>query len=440
MSQHRRDAHKGATAPKPQRKQKGQGAAAPVAKGLKVVQEVSDSATARGVDRIFHEEDISTYASGQTLCNIPINAGSFSRMSVLAKAYQRVEFLSLVFKIATYAPSSTGGGYVAAFVADPDDEPPTEAKASLNWLTSQQGSVTTKWWQNAEVQARPYRSWFYTSPGVEIREYSPGSFFLVVDTKASVACGLTVWAHWKVRLSRATLESSITGRTYSAGKDLYTQAGHKGLFYKEGTAWKDDIVSQIPGVSVGDVFSFKPPLVVNGGETQAAAVLRLAWYIKATTSEDLLFCYEKPDQPTSDVAGSELLVIPAGTTLVLYKSAASGEVQGPRRQMSSGARTAAILNERRRASRASMATSLPLPTSCAGDSQLTQVLQRLQDTLASMALLPSMASQRHSPQQALGLLNIEQPRRSRQIDEGLSEARALSPSASREAGSSSDSS
>lgn len=300
-----------------------------------VEQSAGDYAVTNGVDRVFHSDDISVFSSGTAFVDLLVTAGAFERMSVLARAFQRVAFLSLVFEVSTYAPTSTGGGYVAAFVADPDDVSRDNSNL-LSWLTSQQGSKTTKWWQSTTIVARPARSWYFTSPGVELREYSPGRLILAVDVKASAALGLTIWARWQVRFMKATLEAEPTLLSRTVAVDLYTQAGHQGLFYKQGQTFKDDLATQIPGARVGEVYILPTPVGYLGGDTQAGATFRTAWWIKATSANDLLFCYEKPGSTTKDVAGSEILVIRKGTALELYKEA-SGEVQGPSGLTSSGA-------------------------------------------------------------------------------------------------------
>nr|WKV34450.1 MAG: RNA-dependent RNA polymerase [Riboviria sp.] len=310
----------------------------PVSLGLRVEQSATDSAVASGTDRVFHADDISTFKSGSALCEIAITAGSFSRLSVLSRAYQRVEFRHLKFRVTTYCPTSVGGGYVAAFVADPDDRTPVIEP--LNWLTSQQGSVTQKWWQNAEIVAKPARSWYYTSPGLEVREYSPGRFVVVVDVATTEKLGLTVWATWTVKLSKATLEGE-NNSSRVVMRDLYTQSGHKGLFYKDATgAFKSDIVNQVTDAQVGESYRLSIPINVMLGADATSASLRTVWWLRTTTTNDLLFCLEKPDTATDGQSASEQLCLRQGAVLELElaaKSSVSGEQQGPSGLISAGA-------------------------------------------------------------------------------------------------------
>lgn len=327
MQQHRKDAHGAATVQKGKKPKASKVAGAPVSTAVRVQQQAQDSALMRGVDRLVHVEDVSRMTSGSVVADVPINAGSFARLSVLSSAFQRVVYRKLVFRVETFAPTSVGGGYVAAFVADADDLPPAGSMARLNWVTSQSGSITTKWWQAANIAARPARAWYYTSPGIEIREYCPGRLIILVDSKATATCGLTVYAEWEVSLTHATLESvEIKGRTVA--KKLYTQNGHKGLFYKDGDAFKDDVASQIPGAQVGDVYELPYPIsVVLSTDTE-----RLVWWIKVTSKNDLLFCLESPNDTTDLASASETLFLKEGTYLPLVKSGDSsvqGNLQGP---------------------------------------------------------------------------------------------------------------
>lgn len=291
---------------------------------ISVRQTEDDHSVHFGVDRLAHIEDVSKYTSGSSVFSIEITAGSFSRLSVLAEAYQQVRYLQLDFRIASYASANVGGGYVAGFVKDPDDRAPTTSNARLNWLTAQPGSVTTRWPQQATVKANVSDKWFYTSQGVEVREYSPGSFHLVVDSKATVAAALTIWAHWKVAFRKATLEPSSV-RTLTAAKDLYTQNGHLGLFWKQGTTFKDDNDSMFPGWRTGMSLRLPSPMTVAvtaGGSTTT----RVVWWLKFTGANDCVFCYEDPSQGTSETSASEVLFLRAGTSLEIEaESQAAGE-------------------------------------------------------------------------------------------------------------------
>lgn len=303
---------------------------------LRVKNAALDQATASGSDRLFHMDDVSKLVSGSTVCEIAINAGSFGRLSVLSRAYQRVEFVRLNIQVTAFSPTTTGGGYVCAFVADPDDATP-DANL-LQWLTAQQGSVTTKWWQNSTIQCRPARQWYFTSPGVEVREFSPGRFVLAVDTRATQVTGVTVWAHWTVRLSKATLESAPTIKSCVALRDLYTQNGHKGLFYKDGQDFKDDNKSMFSVADTGTILIMPFPLQVML-TVSSADKLRTAWWVKLTSENDALFCLEKATDVTNDACSSELLVIRKGTVMELYREADAlqGEARGPSESISSGA-------------------------------------------------------------------------------------------------------
>lgn len=295
---------------------------------VSVRQVEDDRSTHFGVDRVAHVEDVSKYKSGQVVVEIPVTAGSFSRLSVLAEAYQQVRYVRLDFKVASYAAANVGGGYVAGFVKDPDDKPPRGENAKLNWITAQPGSCTVRWPQQATVAATVSDRWFYTSQGTEVREFSPGSFYLLVDSKATAAAALTVWAHWRVSFRKATVEPA-TVKSLVAARDLFTQNGHAGLFYKRDGKWLDDNDSMFPGWKQG--MSLRLPAPVTLPMTVESGVTsRIAWWLKFTSANDCLFCYEKSDSASDEKSAAENLVVVQGTSLEIEQDTqVLGEAQGP---------------------------------------------------------------------------------------------------------------
>lgn len=212
MQQHKRSGKCGAQ-PKPQRsasRVKANGlAGAPVSQAVAVRETGTDSASVSGVDRLEHVEDISKYAHGGIVIDDLISASSFARLSKIAGAYQKVRYRKLAFRVVPMIPTSVGGGYVVAFVRDPADVPPTKGDDLLNWVTSQQGSITTKWWQSSAVSVPCADKVYYTSTSEEVREYSPGRLVVVVDGKATAAGPVTIFVDWSVTLTHASLEGTV---------------------------------------------------------------------------------------------------------------------------------------------------------------------------------------------------------------------------------------
>lgn len=336
LSQHSVDSH-GAKKKrsKSKRSSAGQGAApmggATLFEPVAVRQTVEDDrSTHRGVDRVAHVADVSKFADGAVVCRVPVNAGTFSRLSALAETYQQVRFMTLSFRVTPYANANCGGGYVAAFVRDPDDEPPSTPTARLNWLSSQAGSISTRWSQQSSVRAMASDRWFYTSPGVEGREYSPGTLYVVADSKATAASGMTIWATWTVSFRKATLESHpLKGLT--AAQNLYTQNGHIGLFGKDGTTWVDDNDKLFPGWSLNKSLRLPYPITLPVTTAESTTTSRVVWWIKFTSKNDAKFCYEDPNSASDEKASAEVLVLPQGTFLEFAgdNDDLQGEAQGP---------------------------------------------------------------------------------------------------------------
>nr|QIJ56915.1 hypothetical protein [Scaphoideus titanus sobemo-like virus 2] len=211
MQQHKRDGCRGGQrrpAPKSTQRQSSV-VGAPVSQAVEVRETSSDSASVSGVDRLEHIDDISKYEHGVVVIDDLINASSFARLSKIAGAYQKVRYRKLAFRVVPMVSTSVGGGYVVAFVRDPADVPPTKQSDLLNWITSQSGSVTTKWWESTRIQVPTTDRVYYTSTSQEVREYSPGRLVLAVDGKATAPGPVTIFVDWSVTLTHASLESTV---------------------------------------------------------------------------------------------------------------------------------------------------------------------------------------------------------------------------------------
>lgn len=122
---------------------------------------------------------------------------------------------------------------MAAFVRDPADIPPLGAEDLLNWVTSQKGSITTKWWTASTISVPVSDRSYYTSASQEVREYSPGRIIVVVDGVASTSGPLTIFADWSVTLSHASLErpnAPARPEVVTVLRNLYTKEGNTYLW------------------------------------------------------------------------------------------------------------------------------------------------------------------------------------------------------------------
>lgn len=325
LAQHKRDAHGSGQFQASPRRQ------APVRRqpmvGTALAEAVrgrqSDSAAMSGVDRVFHGTISADKRSGSVVCDLLVTPGLFKRLAVVARAYQKVRYLSLRFRIEPQVSTTTSGGYVAAFIRDPTDD-----VKDIDVLTSQQGSMTTKWWQSSVIPAQIPQRDFFTSDSVEVREYSPGRLLMMVDGAATQAGSVTIFAEWSVRLSLAGLEKPGTvSKDIVALDDWWTQAGHIGLFTRKNGRFGDGSVkTMISDFTVGDYFAVEADCVYQGPSKDLNA---LTWvYVKG--ANDLIPCWgERIDRDETALPHSKR-VVRAGTILRRYKyPTAVGEGQGP---------------------------------------------------------------------------------------------------------------
>lgn len=316
LAQHRKDAHgKGQKGPAKQRAPKvGRQTAggAPVSSRESVRGVQTDLSRLAGLDRIFHGTISSRLSSGTIVCDLLITPGMFKRLAVVARAYQKIRYLRLNFRVEPQMSTATSGGYVVAFVRDPADN-----VRNIDILTSQQGSMTTKWWQSSTVPVPALKRDFYTSDSVEIREYSPGRLVLMVDGPATQIGSVTVFAEWSVELSQPSLEEPSTVSTnFVLVRDMYARSGHVGMFARmPDGSYSGEIKDMITGAQVGDYF--RPDRVAMYPSPTAGQFNGLSWlYVK--TNDDLIPCYGLRSEQDTAGLSQTAFVLPSGTVLEKY--------------------------------------------------------------------------------------------------------------------------
>lgn len=306
LKQHLAASHSGTPAKRPQ----GQKAAS-VSQPMRVRTKLHDSAVLSGVDRLQHVGDVSIIKPGVVFLDLLIVPGDFERLKHVAKSFQKIRYNMLRFRIEPQISTTTSGGYVAAFIRDPADVPPKNK--ILNYLTSQQGSVTTKWWQATVIQVPIAKKEYYTSQGVEVRDYSPGKIMIAADGQATQAGSLTVFVEWNVTLTQAGLENDIeVVKEYAALRDMYTRNGYKGLWTKNKTNWDSAApATEISNAKIGDQYALPFPIPYQ----ETAAITRNTWYLKVSSDNVICPAFENAEDAYEGNAISETLFIKRGTVL-----------------------------------------------------------------------------------------------------------------------------
>jgi hypothetical protein len=106
-------------------------------------------------------------------------------------------------------PTSSSGGYLMGFRADPTDKLPSSAENRKQFVVGTPGSVKNPIWQSYDmvIPAREIDNrLYYTSEGIDPREYSPGYFYLVVDGAVNQAGSLSLSIDYDVSCSQPALE------------------------------------------------------------------------------------------------------------------------------------------------------------------------------------------------------------------------------------------
>lgn len=279
---------------------------------MNVVTRSSEGATLSGVDRFFTIENIASFKPGALVIDEMFEPGDIPRLRTVAKAFQKVRYHYLRFRIEPQVSTATSGGYVASFIRDPSDIPPTESgPALLNFITAAQGSVTTKWWQKSVVAPKIGAQDFYTSSSVETREYSPGRFVLAVDGQATQQGNLTVFVEWRVTLHTASLESEKSlPVSHVALRDLFVKVEDLGIWGKNGADFASlDINQLIAGARKGLILQLKTPVWIQ----ETTSITRACWFLNCYTATQIRLCKEHPTDFLESGPTTEVLVFKEGT-------------------------------------------------------------------------------------------------------------------------------
>lgn len=161
------------------------------------------------------------YAPGAEIVSGGITAHSSVRLATLANAFQRIRWHSIRFTIEGAYPTLAGGGYVACFVRDATDVPPSDPTEAIRWAMAQQHSFDAKWYDSGVLNVGVSPDLLYTSSAEAVRLYSPGSFYVISKGGPAQVGTLTVNFHWDVTLSEPTSEVQVAQQeTWTTPFDL----------------------------------------------------------------------------------------------------------------------------------------------------------------------------------------------------------------------------
>lgn len=162
-----------------------------------------------GVDRFYHVDALDPPGSGALLVQTPFCPAKAPGLARFSSLYQRVRYHNLRFEIRTSVPTTTSGGYIAAFIRDPDDlVEDLTGEALLSHLTGTEGAVQASWWSNKDVVVNQIPDLYYTGGDLlkgDRRRFCPGKFVLACDGKPNQPLQFTILVHWSATFEEPAL-------------------------------------------------------------------------------------------------------------------------------------------------------------------------------------------------------------------------------------------
>jgi len=273
----------------------------PAAKSSTVKSVSTQKTVLVGTDRLLSVENITKVPTGNTFMEYVVTPSSFPRLARMASAFQRIRWKRLVFHVQPHVTTSSSGGYVASFVADPTDDVPSGAEG-LNILTSQACSRTANIYEPSKlvVPARDLKGLMYTSQAGAPRLFSPGKFVLMADGAATQEGSLVVTCEWEVSLEVPGLEEQSEERpgllfTHDSRLGDGTGADTAGYVSRASDQKMDaslftNVEECCPNKE--DVYHFKIPYAVSAGttagsETETGYIFWNLHYLRAVYQKDM---------------------------------------------------------------------------------------------------------------------------------------------------------
>ncbi|UTU02166.1 capsid protein [rice-associated noda-like virus 2] len=185
------------------------GTSAPVAMGRTVANTARHFTARQCTTDYIRNFQFTSIADGTTVFAFKVEPALFPTLARFASSYQRIRYHKLVFRLSCHMPTSSSGGYLMGFRADPTDKLPSSAENRKQFVVGTPGSVKNPIWQSYDmvIPAREIDNrLYYTSEGVDPREYSPGHFYLVVDGAVNQAGSLSLSIDYDVTCSQPALE------------------------------------------------------------------------------------------------------------------------------------------------------------------------------------------------------------------------------------------
>jgi len=275
-----------------------------------------DTIILSGVDRVF-AADFSTakLTAGSKVMELLIDNSISPRLETVSRAFEKLRWVELSFRVAAKGGSTTSGGYIAAFIPDPLDSSTTFAT-----LLGHKGAVSGKWWETQVVKAQlPSLDLYTSASGGDLRLHSPGRLVIYSDGAPSGSITpITVDVSWRCQLKMPGFETAaeVAGE-FTTIVPLWTTTGLEYLVPVKDATAADTDAATIFGAGIKEVESLRLPfpiVVYTDSSTE------LAFYLSVKGGKVVMY----NDIGLEDKVawkGKSSIVVPAGTNFQVFQIA-----------------------------------------------------------------------------------------------------------------------
>jgi hypothetical protein len=141
--------------------------------------------------------------AGQTLYKNKMGPESCARLKHLSRAWQRIDWQSVQFKLVALNGSEVKSGYTMGFIEDPEVEFPTNDSETLAFLTSLRGTTVRQAWVESSagqtVNTRDLPEMF-TTLGSDSRRYYIGGLLIAASGEVTTGATFQLMMKYSVKL------------------------------------------------------------------------------------------------------------------------------------------------------------------------------------------------------------------------------------------------
>lgn len=214
-------------------------------------------------------------AKGTVIYDQVITPSIAARLRTQASLFQKVEYSRLRFEVQTQTPTTNGGGYVVAFLHDPQMDLGS-GEAALRALTAVQGTNTSKFWQSVDMSVQTTRQQYFTLNGADVRLFSPGRFVVLSDGPPTEPVSITILFHWTVCFTRPALQRLVATLPQLVVVDSFLRSGQE---YLRRSTWNPVTNVSTPPTNDTTSASYRMDDAVSGLPAIGSIGNNILWYL-----------------------------------------------------------------------------------------------------------------------------------------------------------------